>query len=1350
MGALEAMVAARRGELICGPQQPRVRNLYGLALSGGGIRSATFCFGLLRSLARNGLLLRFDLMSTVSGGGYIGATVGRLFDRAQNAADVHRVAGAIGNGDATWFSWWLRANGRYLLPRGAKDLVFASALFLRNLAGVHFELGLLALLLGVLVAGIDLGGWAVVDRLGYHPQREIFDLMREVPAWLPVVTLAWVLFAFVALCLAAAYWCVPWIAMAPRWTLTASLPAALILAITGAGGLSWFEPFMLSPIGSRWRWALAAAAIVLALAWMFGALVAWYCLRCATLAAGISAADHARNRLTRGLSYCLWGGLGVLLLALLDRSAWFLAFDLNAVPETGFLLGVTAAVGRALWPLAATMGARPIAGPLLLRLVRVLGYVLGFVLCAWWMSVVYRAGLGVSFRRLGPGFAEAAGVLGLIAVPVVLYLLASGQNLSFLNLSSLHPFYRARLVRSYLGAANPARFRQRQPLGSLDDVPPPAQASRPAVLVDELAADDDVAMTAYCSYRHGGPVHLINACVNETTDPRGGLFNQDRRGLPLTIAPGGLFRLSQQGWRKMPKESQLTLGSWTAISGAAVAPGLGRLTRGGVAALAAFAGVRLGYWWLRTARLRTAREGTSPGRAWVPSLRKSRGLLREAFGVFSGDRQSDWFVTDGGHFDNTGAYALLAQRCSLIVLADCGADPAYAFGDLEDLVRKARIDLGARVELLRPRSKTGRADVTGLSAFGSLGDLQSSDSSACLALAKITYAEGDATGLLIVVKPSLCDDLPIDLKNFKAQSPGFPQEATADQFFSEAQWESYFQLGDFIGGHLNGDLLQRLMDDPGEFFEADVASPKDARRKHASASKAAGAACADPQSGAGAPKRPGNALDRIPSRVAVTAAGATLSLTAATTIGVSVWQALDTYRASESKRTEEEGKALKQLSDLWSKLNVKDKSPRNGATMPEVAAVGALAAELLRTADVLCPSGQQSWFQRSLVAADAYDSAIRHCRQLQGRPDIPQACQMLLEADHPALSRPLPDCLAPRQDEQSIVLDRAPRYWYYDYATQARPVDAHPCDLIAANKSRAEERLARGQFLFQLASGDAQSPDSGEATNECRPRSDEGSMRAASTCPEAPVLCSGQTVHVQVHGRPDHAERVRDYAVLWRQRGARVAPVVDVLASARYAGRVPPLEMGQTVVLYHDEQKPEGCLNALNEAVGVNWKSNRIPLNRQAIPGLIEIWISRHDDLPQPRACSTPTLTGTPTSAPPPPRPDCLLGPGESISGKFAGSERRAYAKQLAERAERDDCRSVVVEALVGAIQKEDDPFSYRINLYVAYTLGQIKGWAPQDGIETIKKIDELRGSPNYKDPTFKARVDEALRSARQ
>ena len=55
--------------------RPKTLSRTGLALSGGGIRSAVFCLGVLQALASKGILQRFDYLSTVSGRGYIGSSL---------------------------------------------------------------------------------------------------------------------------------------------------------------------------------------------------------------------------------------------------------------------------------------------------------------------------------------------------------------------------------------------------------------------------------------------------------------------------------------------------------------------------------------------------------------------------------------------------------------------------------------------------------------------------------------------------------------------------------------------------------------------------------------------------------------------------------------------------------------------------------------------------------------------------------------------------------------------------------------------------------------------------------------------------------------------------------------------------------------------------------------------------------------------------------------------------------------------------------------------------------------------------------------------------------------------------
>ncbi|HXL67657.1 MAG TPA: patatin-like phospholipase family protein [Xanthobacteraceae bacterium] len=101
----------------------------GLALSGGGVRSAAFCLGALQALDSTKALDRVDYLSTVSGGGYIGSSL---------------TAGMTENGGKFPFTSELsedeplslqhvRDYSNYLFPKGAADLSRNAAIYLRGL-----------------------------------------------------------------------------------------------------------------------------------------------------------------------------------------------------------------------------------------------------------------------------------------------------------------------------------------------------------------------------------------------------------------------------------------------------------------------------------------------------------------------------------------------------------------------------------------------------------------------------------------------------------------------------------------------------------------------------------------------------------------------------------------------------------------------------------------------------------------------------------------------------------------------------------------------------------------------------------------------------------------------------------------------------------------------------------------------------------------------------------------------------------------------------------------------------------------------------------------------------------------
>ena len=49
------------------------------------------------------------------------------------------------------------------------------------------------------------------------------------------------------------------------------------------------------------------------------------------------------------------------------------------------------------------------------------------------------------------------------------------------------------------------------------------------------------------------------------------------------------------------------------------------------------------------------------------------------------------YLTDMGHFDNTGIYSLIERGCRYSVAVDCSADPSRCFADVGNAIRRCRI-----------------------------------------------------------------------------------------------------------------------------------------------------------------------------------------------------------------------------------------------------------------------------------------------------------------------------------------------------------------------------------------------------------------------------------------------------------------------------------------------------------------------------------------------------------------------------------------------------------------------------------------------------------------------------------
>lgn len=796
------LIQARRAIAGVASGDPR----QGLALSGGGIRSATFCFGLLRGLARQKMLTGFDYLSTVSGGGYIGSSLGRLYQSDYRARDVQQRL----DQDDTLLLWWLRSNGRYLTPAGARDLGQAAASIVRNVLFSQFEVAALMLCL----AACMLLPYALLASGGEWPQ----DFQGTVGS-------AWWCFLVLPLfgaghCIFSYWYCREWPTLATR---VANVGGALLAG--GAGAVlvgAAVKTFSTDGLGAMTPGLVAKAVVaLLLLSPLIPGVLSFK-------PAAPSAQAALRLRHTKRLGLMLWCLLGLTLLGLLDFAAWWLAGRISeyartpAVGATGLAI-LVAAVRKALphiqrWK--TTLAAKTIKTDVLLNIG---GLLLVLLLALAWMTVLHalvRSDLQWTLTPLANW--------SVVLVLSLAYIVLTREDVEVLNLSSLHHFYRARIERAYVSVGNYARGTPkpegaRFPDGSPLEPARRAGTERVARLV-EAVAGDDVELADYQPHAQGGPIHLITCCINQSVDDRTGNYNADRLGIALTVSalgaetgtarPTPLANLPDQG------QCMGKLSRWIAVSGAAAASGMGSQTTPGLAALLFLSGLRLGYW---TPKLLpppppgvAAPENPPPSRLavvgrWLAArLPKPRFLLAEFLARFPGLRSPAWYLSDGGHFENTGVYALLKRKLDVIVLADCGADPRYAFDDLENMARKAEIDYGTSIEFIDPATLIAQTtEETALFArVGSVKTITAQAGPQCLLLARIRYDGRAQPGLLIVVKPRLLDSMPLEIAGYAARNATFPQQTTSDQFFDETQWEAYHQLGLRLGDMLSAQAME--------------------------------------------------------------------------------------------------------------------------------------------------------------------------------------------------------------------------------------------------------------------------------------------------------------------------------------------------------------------------------------------------------------------------------------------------------------------------------------------------------------------------------------------------------------
>jgi hypothetical protein len=718
--------------------EPAEEGKIGIACSGGGVRSASFNLGALQALQEKGVLKKSRYLAAVSGGSYIAAAfcmVRKTWPpgEPQPPDSDDSDPNVVNDRNPPFFpgspeEQYLLNRSSYLAPDGQGKAAFG----LRLLLGLAFNLLvialfiaivsiLLGLLYGVLYSNLD-QTISQCENAGHPCDFGIWPPSRGI--WVPIAGIAALGLLLGVAGMLAFRWSGNLRDFATAWSLRlvilAAVAAVVLIAIPML--LEWFRNIgNVSPDGSSETPGVTAPTGVA------GATTTYPGLLSALIGAG-----------------SVTSVLGALFLQL--RADWLEAKKLAKGAE-----------GTIKW--YKSLGQ---------RLRRALAYLIAAL--------------------VGPGLALALALLVMSTtlnvqdpkwVWVYFGVLTAAFGIFYVSADlttwSLHPFYRRRLAAAF------ALKRVAQPQGE----PPIAERDAGVAVERDYDRLVKLSQTAVVDRDEEGnclwPTLLVCAAANVSdtaATPAGRAvssftFSPSSIGGPLV---GAVATTKLEHSCNPQRRASFTLPAAVAISGAALSPSMGKMTRRPLRLLMGIANVRLGVWVPNPRRVDTFEK-----RNKVYPRPRPYYLLRELFGLNQLNLPYV-YVTDGGHYENLGAMELLRRGCTEIYCFDASQDDLDAFGDMISL---ARSELSVEVDIDPGKL---RANDDGISEKDCVEGT-------------ILYPDG-SKGRIYYARPAITEKSPADVTVYHRQNKRFPRDPTGDQLYTGQRFEAYRALGLSAGRHV--------------------------------------------------------------------------------------------------------------------------------------------------------------------------------------------------------------------------------------------------------------------------------------------------------------------------------------------------------------------------------------------------------------------------------------------------------------------------------------------------------------------------------------------------------------------